>query len=66
LDSISSGKIIIVTLQNDTGGSINTSWPAWNFAGGNFPSSLTPGESMVVSMYSYGTTAASVYAVSSL
>ena len=66
LSGIDSGQINIVALRNNTGGSINTSWPAWVSAGGSFPASLTSGQAMVVSLYSYGSTTASVYAVSSL
>ena len=66
LSGIASGQINIVALKNNTGGSINTTWPAFTSAGGSFPASLTAGQAMVVSLYSYGTTTASVYAVSSL
>jgi hypothetical protein len=66
LSGIDSGQINIVALKNNTGGSINTTWPAWTSAGGTFPASLTSGQAMVVSLYSYGSTTASVYAVSSL
>jgi hypothetical protein len=66
LSSIDSGQINIVALKNNTGGSINTTWPAWTSAGGTFPASLTSGQAMVVSLYSYGSTTGSVYAVSSL
>jgi hypothetical protein len=66
LSSIDSGQVNIVALKNNTGGSINTTWPAWTSAGGTFPASLTSGQAMVVSLYSYGSTTASVYAVSSL
>ena len=66
LSGIDSGQINIVALRNNTGGSINTSWPAWVSAGGSFPASLTSGQAMVVSLYSYGSTTGSVYAVSSL
>lgn len=66
LSSIASGYINIVALKNATAGTITTSWPAWTSAGGSFPASLTAGQAMVVSLYSYGTTTGSVYAVSSL
>jgi hypothetical protein len=66
LSSIDSGQVNIVALKNNTGGSINTTWPAWTSAGGTFPASLTSGQAMVVSLYSYGSTTGSVYAVSSL
>ena len=66
LSGIDSGQVNIVALKNNTGGSINTTWPAWTSAGGSFPASLTSGQAMVVSLYSYGSTTASVYAVSSL
>jgi hypothetical protein len=66
LSGIDSGQVNIVALKNNTGGSINTTWPAWTSAGGTFPASLTSGQAMVVSLYSYGSTTASVYAVSSL
>jgi hypothetical protein len=66
LSSISSGYINIVALRNVTAGTITTAWPAWISAGGSFPASLTAGQAMVVSLYSYGTTTGSVYAVSSL
>lgn len=66
LSSIDSGQVNIVALKNNTGGSITTTWPAWTSAGGTFPASLTSGQAMVVSLYSYGSTTASVYAVSSL
>lgn len=66
LSGIDSGQINIVAIRNNTGGSINTSWPAWVSAGGSFPASLTSGQAMVVSLYSYGSTTGSVYAVSSL
>jgi len=66
LSSIASGYINIVALRNVTAGTITTAWPAWISAGGSFPASLTAGQAMVVSLYSYGTTTGSVYAVSSL
>jgi hypothetical protein len=66
LSGIDSGQVNIVALKNNTGGTITTSWPAWTSAGGSFPASLTSGQAMVVSLYSYGSTAGSVYAVSSL
>jgi filamentous hemagglutinin len=66
LSGIDSGQVNIVALKNNTGGSINTTWPAWTSAGGTFPASLTSGQAMVVSLYSYGSTTGSVYAVSSL
>jgi hypothetical protein len=66
LSGVDSGQVNIVALKNNTGGSINTTWPAWTSAGGTFPASLTSGQAMVVSLYSYGTTTDSVYAVSSL
>jgi len=66
LSGIDSGQVNIVALKNNTGGSINTTWPAWTSAGGSFPASLTSGQAMVVSLYSYGSTTGSVYAVSSL
>jgi hypothetical protein len=66
LSGIDSGQVNIVALKNNTGGSINTTWPAWTSAGGTFPASLTSGQAMVISLYSYGTTTGSVYAVSSL
>ena len=66
LSGIDDGQINIVALKNNTGGTITTSWPAWTSAGGSFPASLTAGQAMVVSLYSYGTTTGSVYAVSSL
>jgi hypothetical protein len=66
LSAIDDGQINIVALKNVTGGTITTSWPAWTSAGGSFPASLTAGQAMVVSLYSYGTTTGSVYAVSSL
>jgi hypothetical protein len=66
LSGIDSGQVNIVALKNNTGGTITTSWPAWTSAGGSFPASLTSGQAMVVSLYSYGSTTGSVYAVSSL
>ena len=66
LSSIASGYINIIALKNVTAGTITTTWPAWTSAGGSFPASLTAGQAMVVKLYSYGTTTASVYAVSSL
>jgi hypothetical protein len=66
LSGIDSGQVNIVALKNNTGGTITTSWPAWTSAGGTFPASLTSGQAMVVSLYSYGSTTGSVYAVSSL
>ena len=66
LSGIASGQVNIVALKNATAGTLTTSWPAWTSAGGSFPASLTAGQAMVVTLYSYGTTTASVYAVSSL
>lgn len=66
LSSIDSGQINIVALKNATAGTITVSWPAWVSAGGSFPASLTAGQAMVLSLYCYGTTTGSVYAVSSL
>lgn len=66
LSSIDAGQINIVALKNATAGTITVGWPAWVSAGGSFPASLTAGQAMVLSLYSYGTTTGSVYAVSSL
>jgi hypothetical protein len=66
LSGIASGQVNILALKNATAGTLTTSWPAWTSAGGSFPASLTAGQAMVVTLYSYGTTTASVYAVSSL
>lgn len=66
LSSIASGYINIIALKNVTAGTITTTWPAWTSAGGSFPASLTASQAMVVKLYSYGTTTASVYAVSSI
>jgi len=66
LTSIASGQINIFSIINGTGSSINMTWPAFVSAGGSFPATLTAGQAMVFTLYSYGTTTASVYAVSSL
>jgi hypothetical protein len=55
-----------VVIKNDKGSSCTLNYPAWNTAGGSFPSSLTTGQSMVITLYSYGTTTADVWAVSSI
>ena len=61
-----SGSVNIFTIKNSTGSTITTAWPAWTSAGGSFPASLTAGQAMVFTLYSYGSTLASVYAVSSI
>jgi len=60
-----SGTISIFAVKNNTGGSITMTWPAWQAAGGSFPASLTAGQAMVFTLYSYGTSLSDVYAVSS-
>ena len=60
------GTVNIFALKNSTGGSITTTWPAWQAAGGSFPATLTAGQAMVFVLYSYGTSLSDVYAVSSL
>ena len=66
LTSIASGQINIFSIINGTGSSINMTWPAFVSAGGSFPATLTASQAMVFTLYSYGTTTGSVYAVSSL
>jgi len=61
-----SGAVNIFALKNSTGGSITTTWPAWQTAGGSFPATLTAGQAMVFILYSYGTSLSDVYAVSSI
>jgi hypothetical protein len=61
-----SGTVNIFALKNSTGGSITTTWPAWQTAGGSFPATLTAGQAMVFVLYSYGTSLSDVYAVSSI
>jgi hypothetical protein len=61
-----SGTVNIFALKNNTGGSITTTWPAWQTAGGSFPATLTAGQAMVFVLYSYGTSLSDVYAVSSI
>jgi hypothetical protein len=61
-----SGAVNIFALKNSTGGSITTTWPAWQAAGGSFPATLTAGQAMVFILYSYGTSLSDVYAVSSI
>jgi hypothetical protein len=60
------GAVNIFALKNTTVGSITTTWPAWQAAGGSFPATLTAGQAMVFILYSYGTSLSDVYAVSSL
>jgi hypothetical protein len=60
------GAVNIFALKNTTVGSITTTWPAWQAAGGSFPATLTAGQAMVFVLYSYGTSLSDVYAVSSL
>jgi hypothetical protein len=60
------GAVNIFALKNSTVGSITTTWPAWQAAGGSFPATLTAGQAMVFVLYSYGTSLSDVYAVSSL
>jgi hypothetical protein len=61
-----SGTITDLTIKNTSSGSVSVTWPAFNQSGGSFPATLTAGQSMVVTMRAFGTTTASVYAVSSI
>jgi hypothetical protein len=61
-----SGAVNIFALKNTAVGSITTTWPAWQTAGGSFPATLTAGQAMVFILYSYGTSLSDVYAVSSI
>jgi len=60
------GTVTDLTIKNTSGGSVSVTWPAFNQSGGSFPATLTAGQSMVVTMRAFGTTTASVYAVSSI
>jgi hypothetical protein len=60
------GCINYVVIKNNKGSSLSLTYPAWNEAGGSFPASLSTGQSMVITLYSYGTTTADVWAVSSI
>jgi hypothetical protein len=63
---MASGVILRLAMKNNTGGSISMTWPAWTEAGGSFPSTLSAGQAMVATLHCYGTTTASIYAVSSI
>jgi len=60
------GTVTDLTIKNTSSGSVSVTWPAFNQSGGSFPATLTAGQSMVVTMRAFGTTTASVYAVSSI
>jgi len=60
------GTITDLTIKNTSGSAVSVTWPAWNQAGGSFPSTITAGQSMVVTMRAFGTSTSDVYAVSSL
>lgn len=66
LVGVYNGAVTELTIKNTSGSTINITWPAFNQSGGSFPSSLTTGQSMIVSMRAFGTTTADVFAVSSL
>jgi len=66
LAGIYNGGVTNLTIKNTSGSTINITWPAFNQSGGSFPSSLTSGQSMVVTLRCFGTTLSDVFAVSSL
>jgi len=66
LTGIYSGAVVDLTIKNTSGSGVSITWPAWNQSGGTFPSTITAGQSMVVTMRSFGTVIGDVYAVSSL
>jgi len=61
-----SGCLTTIVIYNNKGSSCTLNYPAWNAAGGSFPASLTTGQSMVITLRSFGTTLADVWAVSSI
>ena len=66
LTGIYNGAVVDLTIKNTSGSGVSITWPAWNQSGGTFPSTITAGQSMVVTMRSFGTVIGDVYAVSSL
>lgn len=57
-----SGRILVFTMKNTTGGTINLSWPAWNETGDPLPTTLAPGKALVVRCESYGSNLSDVFA----
>lgn len=57
-----SGRILVFTMKNTTGGTINLSWPAWNVTGDPMPTTLASGKALVVRCESYGSNLSDVYA----
>lgn len=66
LAGVYNGSTTELTIKNTSGSTINITWPAFNQSGGSFPSSLTSGQSMILSMRAFGTATSDVFAVSSL
>jgi len=66
LTGIYSGAVVDLTIKNTSGSTVSLTFPAFNQSGGSFPASLTAGQSMVLTMRSFGTVIGDVYAVSSL
>jgi hypothetical protein len=66
LAAIYNGAVVDLTIKNTSGSTVSLTFPAFNQSGGSFPASLTAGQSMVVTMRSFGTVIGDVYAVSSL
>lgn len=66
LTGMASGYRNTIVIKNDKGSACTLNYPAWNEAGGSFPASLTTGQSMVISLWCFGTTISDVWAVSSI
>ena len=66
LTGIYNGAVVALTIKNTSGSTVSLTFPAFNQSGGSFPASLTAGQSMVLTMRSFGTVIGDVYAVSSL
>ena len=66
LTGIYNGAVVALTINNTSGSTVSLTFPAFNQSGGSFPASLTAGQSMVLTMRSFGTVIGDVYAVSSL
>lgn len=57
-----SGRILVFTMKNTTGGTITLGWPAWNETGDPLPTTLATGKALVVRCESYGSSLSDVYA----
>ena len=59
---MASGSYIFLTLRNTTGSAISLSWPAINWSSVSTPTSLAAGGSLLMRVFSFGTTYSDTFA----